>query len=287
MLIALFFIGSGDESWGAARWIRIGGFGFQPSDFAKIGIIICLAKVLDDNKYNLHNPKVLLKVLAFVGFPMLLILLQPDLGTTLIFVAFVFGMLFIAGLKYKHIVIAMITGLIAAPIAWFGVLENYQKRRLLIFLNPEQDPLGDGYHTLQSEVAVGAGQLFGRGLFNGTSNQFGFLPEKHTDFIFSVVAEELGFMGVIILIILYSIMIYKCIKIAREAKDEFGAYLVVGVVFMLTFHIFLNIAMTIGLAPVTGKPLPFISYGGTFMLTNMMAIGLVLNVSMRKDKINF
>ncbi len=287
MLLSVFILGQGSESWGADRWIRIGGFGFQPSDFAKIGIIICLAKVLDDNKDKLHKPKVLFKVLLFAAVPMLLILTQPDLGTTMVFAAFVFGMLFVAGLKYKHIIVAMGVGLVTAPLAWFGVLHDYQKRRLLTFLNPEQDPLGEGYHTLQSEVAVGAGKIFGKGLFNGTSNQFGFLPEKHTDFIFSVVAEELGFVGVLVLIILYSIMIYKCIKIAKEAKDDFGSYLVIGVVFMLAFHIFLNIAMTIGLAPVTGKPLPFVSYGGTFMLTNMMAIGLVLNVSMRKDKINF
>lgn len=287
MLLAVFAFGQGSEEWGANRWIRIGGFGFQPSDFAKLGIIICLAKVLEDKKDMLHKPMVLLKVLLFAGFPMVLILMQPDLGTTLIFAAFVFGMVFIAGLKYKYIVIAGIVGLVTAPLAWFGVLHDYQRSRILIFLNPEQDPLGKGYHTLQSRVAVGAGMIFGKGLFNGTSNQFGFLPEKHTDFIFSVVAEELGFIGVVVLIGLYFIMLYKCIKIAREAKDDFGAFLVSGLTFMIAFHIFLNVAMTIGLAPVTGKPLPFVSYGGTFMLTNMIALGLILNVNMRRDKINF
>ena len=177
--------------------------------------------------------------------------------------------------------------MITAPFAWFGLLKPYQRTRILIFLNPEQDPMGKGYHTLQSRVAVGAGMILGKGLFNGTSNQFGFLPQKHTEFIFSVIAEELGFIGVVILIVLYLIMLYKCIKIAREAKDDFGAFLVIGITFMLAFHIFLNIAMAIGLAPVTGKPLPFVSYGGTFMLTNMMALGIVLNVNMRRDKINF
>lgn len=287
MLLAVFVFGKGSESWGADRWIRIGSFGFQPSDFAKIGIIICLAKVLDDKKDMLHKPMVLLKVLLFAGFPMLLVLAQPDLGTTLIFAAFVFGMLFVAGLKYKYIIIAGIVGVVTAPLAWFGALKPYQRDRVLIFLNPEQDPMGKGYHTLQSRVAVGAGMIWGKGLFNGTSNQFGFLPEKHTDFIFSVVAEELGFLGVTILIALYLIMLYKCVKIAREAKDDFGSYLVTGITFMIAFHIFLNIAMTIGLAPVTGKPLPFVSYGGTFMLTNMIALGIVLNVNMRRDKINF
>ena len=186
----------------------------------------------------LYKPTVIFKALLFVGVPMALILAQPDLGTTLIFCAFVFGMLFIAGLKYKHILIATIVGVITAPFAWFGLLKPYQRTRILIFLNPEQDPMGKGYHTLQSRVAVGAGMILGKGLFNGTSNQFGFLPQKHTDFIFSVIAEELGFIGVVILIVLYLIMLYKCIKIAREAKDDFGAFLVIGITFMLAFHIF-------------------------------------------------
>lgn len=287
MLLSVFIFGEGKEEWGASRWIRIGSFGFQPADFAKLAIIICLAKFLDDNKDMLHKPIVIFKALLFVGIPMALILAQPDLGTTLIFSAFVFGMLFVAGLKYKHIIIAGIVGLAAAPFAWFGVLKPYQRTRILIFLNPEQDPMGKGYHTLQSRVAVGAGMIKGKGLFKGSSSQFGFLPQKHTDFIFSVIAEELGFIGVIILIMLYLIMLYKCINIAREAKDDFGAYLATGITFMLAFHIFLNIAMAIGLAPVTGKPLPFVSYGGTFMLTNMIALGIMLNINMRRDKINF
>lgn len=287
MLLYVLIFGEGKEEWGASRWIRIGNFGFQPADFAKLAIIICLAKFLDDNKDMLHKPIVIFKALLFVGIPMALILAQPDLGTTLIFGAFAFGMLFVAGLKYRYILIAIIVGVVTAPFAWFGMLKPYQRTRILIFLNPEQDPMGKGYHTLQSRVAVGAGMIWGKGLFNGTSNQFGFLPQKHTDFIFSVIAEELGFIGVFILIMLYLIMLYKCINIAREAKDDFGAYLATGITFMLAFHIFLNIAMTIGLAPVTGKPLPFVSYGGTFMLTNMMALGIMLNINMRRDKINF
>ncbi len=287
MLLSVLIFGKGSEEWGASRWIRIGSFGFQPADFAKLAIIICLAKFLDDNKEMLHRPVTVFKSLLFVGVPMALILAQPDLGTTLIFGAFVFGMLFVAGLKYKHMVIAGVVGLVTAPFAWFGILKPYQRTRISIFLNPEQDPMGEGYHTLQSRVAVGAGMVWGKGLFNGTSNQFGFLPQKHTDFIFSVIAEELGFVGVIALILLYMIMLYKCIKISKEAKDDFGAYLATGITFMMAFHIFLNIAMAIGLAPVTGKPLPFVSYGGTFMLTNMMAIGVLLNINMRRDKINF
>jgi len=172
------------------------------------------------------------------------------------------------------------------PIAWMG-LKDYQKKRIMVFLDPNADPSGSGYHILQSKLSIGSGRLLGKGLYNGNINKHGFLPEKHTDFIFAVLVEELGFLGAGILIFLYFFMLLRCIRIAKTARDDFGRYLVVGVTCMLMFHIFANIAMTIGLMPVTGKPLPFISYGGTFMLSNMIAIGIILNVNMRRDKINF
>lgn len=287
LLVAVLLFGTGAERWGANRWIRIGGFQFQPSDFAKIGIVICLAKMLDDNKDSMHKISTLGKIFFFAGIPMVLIYVQPDLGTTMAFAFFTLGMIFIAGLQYKHIFITGIAGLLAAPVAWFFILRDYHKERIITFLNPNLDPMGKGYHAIQSRMAVGNGMFFGKGLFQGTQSQFGFLPEKHTDFIFSVLAEELGFVGVTILILLYGIMLIKCINIARDAKDDFGAYIVTGITFMIAFHVFANIGMTIGLMPVTGKPLPFVSYGGTFMLSNMMALGLVLNVNMRRDKINF
>lgn len=295
LLVAVLIFGAGGNTWGAQRWIRIGGFQFQPSDFVKIGIIICLAKIIDDHKETLHKPITLLKIIAFVGVPMALISRQPDLGTTLAFATFTFGMLFVAGLKYKYIIITAIAGVASIPLAWMN-LKPYQKDRIMIFLNPESDPMGKGYHIIESKITVGSGQKLGMRLEKFLEmipeskkfyHEFGFLPEKHTDFIFSVTAQELGFVGVIALIFLYAIILIKCINIAREAKDDFGAYLVSGVVFMLGFHIVANIAMTIGLMPVTGKPLPFLSYGGTFMFSNMMAIGLVLNVNMRRNKINF
>ncbi|MEW9121330.1 MAG: rod shape-determining protein RodA [Thermotaleaceae bacterium] len=286
LLMAVLIFGAGKDSWGANRWIRIGGHQFQPSDFVKIGIIICLAKIAADKKETIDQLPTLLKVVGFVSVPMLLILVQPDLGTTLTFAAFTFGILFVAGIRYKHILITGLVGILSMPFAWLS-LKDYQKTRILVFLNPEMDPMGKGYHVLQSKLTIGSGRLFGRGLFKGVQNQLGFLPEKHTDFIFSVLSEELGFLGAGILLVLYMLLLVKCINIARKAKDDFGTYLVTGVTFMLAFHIFANIAMTIGLMPVTGKPLPFVSYGGTFMLSNMIALGLVLNVNMRRDKINF
>lgn len=287
LLVAVLLFGTGMERWGANRWIRIGGFQFQPSDFAKIGIIIAMAKVLDDHKDTMDKPSTIAKVLGFAGLPMLLIYKQPDLGTTMAFAFFTLGMIFIAGLKYKHIFITGIIGVLSIPVAWIGFFKDYHKDRIITFLNPDLDPMGKGYHAIQSKMAVGNGMLFGRGLFRGTQSQFGFLPEKQTDFIFSVLAEELGFIGVVVLLALYAAMLIKCINIARDAKDDLGAYIIIGITFMLAFHIFANIGMTIGLMPVTGKPLPFVSYGGTFMLSNMMALGLVLNVNMRRDKINF
>lgn len=286
MLIAVLLFGTGRDQWGANRWISIAGFGFQPSEFAKIGIAISIAKIVADNKESIHKITTLLKVVAYVSLPIGLVLVQPDLGTSLTFVFFTFGILFAAGLRYKHIFIAGITGLLSMPIVW-RFLEGYQKTRIRVFLNPESDPMGAGYQILQSKLAIGSGMITGKGLYEGIQTQFGFLPERHTDFIFSVIAEELGFIGVMFLIIMFIFILLKCIKIAREAKDDFGAYLVIGLTFMLAFHIFGNIAMTIGLMPVTGKPLPFVSYGGTFMLSNMIAIGLILNVNMRKDLINF
>ncbi|SDY43884.1 rod shape-determining protein RodA [Tindallia californiensis] len=286
LLLMVLIIGVGQEDWGASRWIRIGGIGFQPADFVKIGLIICLAKIVDDQKEYINQPATLFKILGFMFAPLVLIMLQPDLGTTLVLGAIIFGVLFIAGLRYKYILMGAVLGLFTMPIFW-NLLEDYQRTRILIFLNPEMDPMGAGYQIIQSKRAVGAGMLRGQGLYSGTQSQYGFLPERHTDFVFSVIAEELGFIGASVLLFLFIAMLVKCIYIAMNAKDDFGMFLVVGVIFMLAFHIFINVGMAIGLMPVTGKPLPFISHGGTFMLTNFMAIGLVLNVYMRRDVINF
>jgi rod shape determining protein RodA len=286
LLIWVLVAGTGAEEWGANRWIRIGGRGFQPADFVKLGLIICLAKIAEEHKDFLHSPATLIKIGLFMALPMGLIMMQPDLGTTIIILAFTVGILYMAGLQYRYLFAALVMGLVTLPVFWH-YLEDYQKSRILIFLNPEMDPMGAGYQIIQSKRAVGSGMMWGQGLYQGTQSQYGFLPERHTDFIFSVIAEELGFIGTAFLMALFFILLVKCIKIAMNARDDFGMFLVIGVVFMLAFHIIINIGMTIGLFPVTGKPLPFISHGGTFMLTNFIAIGLVLNVNMRRDIINF
>lgn len=284
LLIAVLFLGTEDK--GAQSWIRIGSFGFQPSEFVKIGIIISLAKFIDKNHETINKPFTLIKVLIFAFIPVGLILLQPDFGTAIVFVFFIVVMLFIAGLDWKYILYATIAGVISLPILWFS-LQGYQKNRILDFLDPTRDAMGTGYQVLQSKIAIGSGQVFGLGLYNGNQTQFGFLPEKHTDFIFSVIGEELGLIGGLTLIILYLIMMYRLIKIAKTSKDVFGSVMVTGISAMMIFHIFENIGMTMGLMPVTGIPLPFISNGGTFLLSNMICIGLALSVGMKKEGLSF
>ena len=205
----------------------------------------------------------------------------------MVFCSIFIGMIFVCGIHYKYILAALASLMAFAPVAWLFILDDYQKKRFLVFFNPESDKLGAGYHVFQSKIAVGSGQVFGKGLFKGIQTQRGFLPEKHTDFIFSVIGEELGIIGSTLVIVLLLAIIWRCIAVAQNAKDDFGAYVCVGVASMLIFHTFENIGMCIGLTPVTGIPLPFISYGGSSLLTNLLAIGLVINVRMRRRTINF
>jgi rod shape determining protein RodA len=226
---------------------------------------------------------------------MILVLAQNDLGTVLVLLAIFGGTFYIAGANIKYylglvgIAVILIGGMLVAHF-YFGVqipLKEYQLMRLIIFWNPNLDPLGYGYNIIQSKIAIGSGGLLGKGLFSGTQSQLGFLPEKHTDFIFSVLGEELGFIGVAIILICYFVLLWRSIKVALEAKDDFGQLLVVGIIAMFSFHIFENVGMVIGIMPITGIPLPFISYGGSSLLTNLLAISLIINVNVRKKKLLF
>lgn len=293
MLAAVLIVGF--TAMGAQRWIQIGGFQFQPSEFAKLITIITLADFIAAREGQLSRFRDLLPVFAYVGVPMLLILMQPDLGTTLVFIAITIGMLFVAGARPL-----LLGGLTAAGfggvIAWicvhlrYGIwipLEKYQIDRLTIFLNPWSDWAGAGYNMIQSQIAIGAGGLWGKGLYNGTQNQLNFLPEQHTDFIFSVLAEETGFVGVMIVLTLYFVVLYRGLSIAAQARDLFGTLLATGIVSMLVFQILVNIGMSSGIMPVTGITLPLFSYGGTSMITTLAAIGILLNVWLRRRKIVF
>ncbi|MGM0396052.1 MAG: rod shape-determining protein RodA [Bacillota bacterium] len=286
MLVAVLFMGVGDNQWGARSWLYIGSFGFQPAEFVKVGLIISLAKYMDKNKDEMNSPTVLLKVLIFAFIPVGLILLQPDAGTAMVFVFFIAAMLFVAGVKWKYIGVAIGMGLMSLPVLW-SRLDNFQKDRIHNFMDPERDAINTGYQAIQGRIAIGSGKLFGRGLFQGTQTQFNYIPEKQTDFIFAVLAEELGFIGGSALIILYFVMISRIIRIARNSPDKFGSYMSVGLAAMFLFHIWENIGMTIGLMPITGIPLPFMSYGGTFQLINLISIGIVLSVGLHKEGLSF
>jgi len=286
LLLAVLIFGFGEDQWGARSWLSIGPVTFQPSEIAKIGIIISLSKFIEKNENTLNKPFTLLKILAFAGVPIILILMQPDFGTAMVMLFFIAIMLFISGIDYKYIISAIILSLGTLPIIYMN-LKKFQLDRIKVFFNPLLDPQGAGYQVLQSKIAIGSGKLFGRGLYQGVQNQYGFLPAKETDFIFAVIGEELGLVGGGILILLYMILMYRLIKISKNSLDTFGSLMVIGFSGMMLFHIFENIGMTIGLTPVTGIPLPFISYGGTFMLVNMVCIGLSLNVGLKKEGLEF
>ncbi|MEW6771272.1 MAG: rod shape-determining protein RodA [Bacillota bacterium] len=293
LLAAVLFMGH--TALGAQRWIKLGPFLLQPSEFAKFVIIITLANFLARREERLERLRDLLPVFLYVGLPLLLILKQPDLGTSLVFVAVTFSMLYMAGVRATTLLALGGTGFLGVC-GWiwahlnYGVwipLKEYQIARLTIFLDPWQDWQGAGYHMIQSQIALGSGGLWGRGLFNGTQNQLNFLPEQHTDFIFSVVGEELGFVGAVVLLVLYYLLLFRAIKVVTVAKDSFGRLLATGIVTMFVFHILVNIGMTMGIMPVTGIPLPLFSYGGSAMLTNLAAIGLLENIYARRQKILF
>lgn len=286
LLIAVLFFGFGEEQWGAKSWLEIAGVAFQPSEIAKFGVIISLSKFIDINKDKINEPLVLLKIIFFAFIPVGLILLQPDLGTALVFIFFIFVMLFLSGLSMKYIYSFIGLGIISIPLV-LKFLAGFQLDRLLVFLNPELDPTGKGYQVLQSKMAIGSGMVFGRGLYQGVQTQYNFIPAKETDFIFAVIGEELGLLGGLALIVLYALLLLRLVRISKNSVDLFGSLIVAGIASMLFFHIFENIGMTLGLMPVTGIPLPFISSGGTFLLVNMVSIGLALGVGVKKEGLEF
>lgn len=285
LLVLVLFIGSARK--GTQGWIDFGFLSFQPAEIVKVGFILTFAKHLEKRKGNLERIQDILPGLLHVGLIIGLILLQPDFGTALVFIFITAFMYFAAGIHYKYILGAFGALLVSIPLLWFGYFNGIQKKRIMVFLNPEMDPLHGGYHVIQSKIAIGSGQFAGKGIFKGTQNNLGFIPERHTDFIFSVIGEEVGLIGCVIVILLFLWLVLRCIRVAQVAKDDYGMFICVGVMAMFMFHIIENIGMTIGIMPVTGIPLPFISYGGSSLLTNLIAVSLVINVGMRRQVIRF
>lgn len=279
ILLILVFI-AGHEAKGAQRWLGMGPIVFQPSELAKLIIIIFLAKLLSESPDEMSFVSVI-KPSILTAIPLLLILIQPDLGTTLVIVFIFMLMLYVRGFNPLYLIITCAAGLSLSPF----VLKEYQRDRLFIFLNPDKDPMGDGWNLIQSKIAIGSGKLFGKGLFAGTQGKLHFVPEHCTDFIFTVIGEEMGLIGSAVILVLFGIFLYRGIKIAKTSKDMFGSLLAVGIIGMFFFHIVVNIGMTLGIMPITGIPLCFVSYGGTSLMVSMMAVGILLSISMRREKL--
>lgn len=288
LLIAVFFT---EPINGATSWFDLGVFAFQPGEFAKIFGILFIAYIIDllciKGREEINKPWKIAIILLATIVPVLLIAKQPDYGTAIAFLVAICFMLFVSGIRAKYIVVAILIVLTLLPILYIFVLPEHAKTRIEIFLNPEEDPRGAGYNIIQSKLAIGAGQLLGMGMFKGNQTQLGFLYPKTTDFIFAVIGEEFGFLVSSIIIVLYVFLITKAIYVAKTAKDDLGSYIAMGIAGLLFFHMTENIGMTLGLLPITGIPLPFVSYGGSALITNFIAIALLLNISGRRQKAIF
>lgn len=284
LLLLVLVLAVGHTSMGATRWLNLGFIKLQPSELAKVVIIITMACYFTRHDQPLPFSLRELAIPALLlALPTALIMKQPDLGTALIVLAIGGTMALFAGIGTRTLLFLAATGLAGAGGGWF-LLHDYQKQRILTFLNPEGDPLGAGYHIIQSKIAVGSGGFFGKGFMKGSQSQLSFLPERHTDFAFSVFAEEWGFWGCLVLLALFLLIVLWGLRSGRHAADRFGTFLAVGVTAMLFWHIIINLGMVIGLLPVVGVPLPLFSYGGTSMITTMIGVGMLLNVSMRRFK---
>lgn len=280
--LLLFVLVKGSTQYNATRWIAVGPFNLQPSEFARMIIALILAMYFGENRRGARNPGDLVVGGIFTVVPLLLIARQPDLGTAVTLVPVFFGVAYLAGLRLKLLGILALAAVLMAPLAWQFALKDYQKTRITTFLDPEKDARGDGYQQIQARITVGSGGLVGKGFTHGTQGQYKFLPVAHNDFIFSVLAEEQGYLGVLIMLGLYLFVIFRSLQAARLSKDRLGAYLVGGIVSGFTFQVLYNIAMSAGLAPVKGITLPLMSYGGSSLIAALASFGLIINVRMRR-----
>jgi rod shape determining protein RodA len=280
--LLLFVLLRGSTQMGAQRWIPIGQFNLQPSEFARVVLSLILAMYFGENRRGATNPSDLMIGGLFMTLPLLLIARQPDLGTAVTLVPVFFGVAYLAGLRMRLLGMIALVAILLAPLAWSFALKDYQKARITTFLDPEQDPRGEGYQQIQARITVGSGGLTGKGFRQGTQGQYKFLPVAHNDFIFSVLAEEKGYLGVLSLLGLYLFVILRSLQAARLAKDRLGAYLVGGIIAGFSFQVIYNIAMSAGLAPVKGITLPLMSYGGSSLIAALASFGLIINVRMRR-----
>jgi rod shape determining protein RodA len=273
---------TGKVAHGSQRWLSFGFFSVQPSEMVKVTIILVLAKYFSaSEKTGNYRLRDLWRPLILLAIPFAMILYQPDLGTALVLLIVSFSIIIFVHVNWRSIAIFLAIAFLSAPFFWMS-LQDYQKKRIIAFLRPDTDPLGSAYHVTQSKIAIGSGLFWGKGFLKGTQTSLNFLPQQHTDFSFSVAAEEWGFVGSAILLILYLLLILWCLNIAKNSKDKFGALIVVGVVALLFWHLAINVSMVTGLLPVVGIPLILFSYGGSSVISTLAAMGMVMNVSMRR-----
>ncbi len=288
MILLVTVLVLGHSAKGAQRWIGFGTVKIQPSEFAKLVLIITLSVYYTTRELEASDFRTLFGSFLHAAPVILLVFIQPDLGTTLVLLTIWFGISYIAGARVKHLALFAVAGVILFSIAWHAnIIKDYQKNRLTSFLNAKADPLGSGYHIIQSRIAIGSGKIEGKGYLQGTQNQLRFIPEQHTDFIFTVVGEEFGFVGAGILLSLYAFLIYRILALLNAAEDNLGRLVSGGIFFLIMFQMTVNIGMTIGLLPVTGIPLPLFSYGGSNLLTTLTLIGILQAVHASRHRIDF
>jgi rod shape determining protein RodA len=284
-LVLVWFIGTNVR--GSTRWIDLGIFRLQPAEFAKLAMVIVMAKFLDQSGEKLKDLRYVILFAVYAAIPVMLVLIEPDLGSSLVVFFTWLGMLLISKVNKRHVAMLFLVLAVASTFSWFFVIQDYQKDRVYTFLDPNKDPQGSGYNVLQSIIAVGSGSITGRGVGRGLQSQLKFLPERQTDFIFASTAEELGLFGSAFIIGLFGVIFYRLIQATKAARDNFGMYLSVGIFFMLLIQVVINIGMNIGLLPVTGIPLPLVSYGGSSLLTTMLALGLIQSIVARQKALRF
>ena len=276
---------------GASRWFNLGAFTFQPAEFSKVFVILCTAyvmsKIQENGMNRINKIGWLFIVLLVAAIPIALVIKEPDHGTALAYIFALLFMLFAAGIDKKYVITVITLGIISIPLLYNYVLPDYAKTRIDVFLNPELDPRGSGYNIIQSKLAIGAGELVGMGLLQGNQTQLGYLYPKTTDFIFAAIGEEFGFIVTALIVILYVFLITKAMYVAKTARDNLGSYIATGISGIFFFHMAENIGMTIGLLPISGIPLPFISYGGSSLITSFVCVGLLLNISSKRQKTIF
>jgi rod shape determining protein RodA len=284
LILLAVLLAAGDQISGSRRWLSLGPFGFQPSEFVKVATTLVLAKFLANRQDRILEWQTMVGAFIIAGVPMILILREPDLGTSLVFIPLVFGLLFTAGVPFKRLLLVSGAGLLTSPLVWM-LLKDYQRRRLISFLNPSYDTLGAGYNVIQSKIAIGSGGAMGKGWLSGTQGQLKFVPEQHTDFIFAVMAEEWGFLGAVVLLLIFTILLLQMLRIARAARDMSGSLTAVGLSTILFTQVLVNLGVATGVLPVTGMTLPFISYGGSSMIVCMSMLGILMSIwSGRKVK---